>query len=274
MRAGIKVSAIFRKACPIAVLLALTGVASYFVSGALATAQPPVPGITPYTFKSATYLYGNRKAGRLTAVTTTARRADGTTVQVTSRDAEIAKKIRIRTIRYVDGSHVKLLDAAKVKTTFPPASRSETVDARKVVFQPPTDCVAGGESLIKRHAGKVLGQVVNEIRGPTAMDLKITAWAAPALGCQVMAYRVERKNIDGTYQLVSLKKPLGLKIGEPSPKLFTPGRHYTEMSPSQFGRRLAALVGKSLPPGKSPSMARLDNEYSRIWARNPGWHRN
>ncbi len=253
-------------------LLVLTGLASCLVSGALARAKSTDPTVTPFTFKAETYFYGKDKAGRLVAVSTIARRADGTTVRVVSQDAEIVKKIQTRTIRYTDGSHVKLLDAAEAKSTFPPASKSETADARKVVFQPSTDCALGGERLIRKHAGEILGQVVNEIRGPSAMDLKITAWAAPALGCQVMAYRIERKKIDGTYQLMSLKKPVSLKIGEPDSKLFAPGRHYTEMSPSRLGRKLAALLGESLPPGKSPSMSRLDKDYSQLWARNPGWH--
>ena len=71
----------------------------------------------------------------------------------------------------------------------------------------------------ERYVERALAGASSSCWGPRA------AWAAPALGCQVMAYRIERQEIDGTYQLMSLKKPITLKTGEPDPKLFAPGRH-------------------------------------------------
>ncbi|MGH9325880.1 MAG: hypothetical protein ACRD2B_04225, partial [Terriglobia bacterium] len=202
-------------------------------------------------------------------ISTLARRSDGTTVHVLSAGPlQIEKNVYTRTIRYIDGSRVKLLDAAKVKSSYPP---SYAAIWRRSVLHPPPNCVYAGEMLLQENGGKVLGQAVVEIRPPAPPGYRIEAWAAPGLACQVLTYHTEMEKPDGTYQPASEKKALSLQIGEPDPRLFAPGNGYTEMPPSEFGRRLGTLLGLSVSFTESPSMVRADHDYNTLRGENPDW---
>ncbi len=232
-------------------------------------AQPATGTVTAFTFKAAVYFYNGTPQGELGTLSTVARRSDGTTVEIVSQGpSRIQKNINTRTIRYIDGSTVRLLDAAKAKSTLPPHGAKMW---QRIVFHPPSNCLYPAETLIREDAGKVLGQAVVEIRPPAPDGYRITSWVAPGLGCEVLTYHTEKKQPDGTYTLASEQKPLSLQIGEPASALFAPGNGYAEVAPSEFGRRLRALLGSSAPLRVSPSMARADNDYHTLWAQYPDW---
>lgn len=252
----------------------LLGCASYFITKVLASAptQGSQTTVTPFTLKSETYFYGQDPDGTLADVDTVARRSDGTTVRVTSEGPMIAKGIKERTIQYMDGSRVDLLDADKEKTTRPPASQEAVDGWRTLILQPPAGCVFNStDLLLQAHGGEVLGQVVSEVRPPSPPDYRITSWKAPGLACETLEYKSEKEQPDGSYVLSSWQKPISLHIGEPDPKLFDPGHGYAEMKPSQLARALGALLGYPAPSEVPATTAHADEDYETLWANHPDW---
>jgi hypothetical protein len=260
------------KAAIAAAMAVILGTACYFVASV--AARPTEAGtatITPFTLRNAVYFYTGGSPAKLVDLITVARLSDGTRARVASAGPlGFAKNIYTRTISYMDGSRTELLDAARVKSTLPPPQHDASFHSQ-MVLSPPPNCVYNGETLLQRNAGKVDGQAVVEVQPPPVPGFRSFMWAAPALGCQVLTYRTERKQSDGTYSLASEKRVLSLQIGAPDPRLFDPGHDYAEMQPSDLGHKMFALFGVSPPAELSPSMIREDNTYNTLWGENPDW---
>ena len=98
-----------------------------------------------------------------------------------------------------------------------------------------------GETLL--GSDSVLGQPTVIIRGRPLPGTVRTYWHAPALACEVVQYRVEAQQADGSLKLQTVGKPISLRIGEPDASLFDEGANYIELSPSEVVRKGLERLG-------------------------------
>lgn len=256
----------------VAVLTIFLAACLYFIAEFVATPQSvsTESSFTPFVFQVQVYLYGSNPAGELHATLTEARRSDGTTVEVRRATARgTAKWLYGRTIKYTDGSSVNLVDAIKSKTTLPVWSEKATAAYRRLHLYPPSNCMFGGETLLKEEDA-VLGHPVTVVRFGSVNSIRVTAWRAPDLGCIQLQYRVEQQESDGSYKLMSQQKAVSLQLTAPDPRLFADGQGYTELTPSELTLKGRLLLGYTGLGDAAGSLARADKMYAREWSAHSG----
>lgn len=165
-----------------------------------------------------------------------------------------------------------MVDAIKSKTTWPPRSDMAAAAYKRDHLYPPSNCVFGeGDTLLKAH-DIVLGHPVVVIRHDSVGNIRVTSWKAPDLGCVQLQYRVEKKEMDGSYQLMSQEKAVSLQLTEPNPQLFDTGQFYTEMRPSDMSLKAHAFFGFPIPSGQvAETDTRFDAIYFHDWTAHPDW---
>jgi hypothetical protein len=200
--------------------------------------------VTPFVLQRELYLYTHSPAGQLFRRHTVARTQEGTKVEVeTVRPLTVG--LVVRRINYPDGRSVMLLDEKRTKTTWPQQDPSTVAFAKALMLNPPQNCIfSRAEETLVSDRGTVLGHPVYEVRhlmigGRT----RSTAWRARDLGCDQLQYRVEERQADGSYKMVSFAKAVSLRIEEPDPRLLGPGDGYEEVSPSESDKRALAVLG-------------------------------
>ncbi len=257
-------SSAHRAAVGVAVVAAAVGAfygAKALVVGRLASAQVSV---IPFVVQRDIYFYGPGQTRRLAKIETIARASDGTEV-VAGTFGPVSAGLIARKITYPDSSVVGLIDAARVKTTWPP-SRRDAAFLKSQTLNPPPNCVrfSNMEALVSSHAA-VLGHPADEIRhGALGAETLITTWRARDLGCADLEYRAETRQADGSYKLTSFTQAVSLEIGEPSAGLLNPGTGYREVSPSEWekaGMRIAGVT--HYPTWQVKRWAQLDRQYDQ-----------
>jgi hypothetical protein len=213
----------------------------------LAAGQNPQPErnqagqnkVTPYVVETEVYAFEHDPHGAVAIKTMFARRSDGATVRVESI-GPLQLGITARRITFTDGRSVSVVDAFKMKTTWPavPAGRLDHFNAQRLKGTP--NCVRSpGETVLALDL--VAGQMVVGVRtdltqGPVLK--RMTEWRARDLGCLTLNYRVEDQKPDGSWWLRTEGRLVSLKLEEPDPKLFVDGAGYTEAKPSEVESKL------------------------------------
>lgn len=253
-------------------LVVFLSACSYFVFRAVGVRQVVRADstVTPFVFQAQIYLYGNNAPGELYKTLTVARRSDGTMVYINSM-GPLSKGLYSRKIKYMDGGVVSLVDALRIKESWPPRSDEDTAFHRKMVLHPPSNCVFGGETLIREH-DVILGHDADMIEHMALSNVKTTSWQAPDLACTQLQYRVEERQPDGSYKLTSMQKPVSLQLKEPDSRLFEGGQDYTELRPSEMDSRIEAWLGYTTPGQAEKTQAQVfDPQYERAWGSHPDW---
>jgi hypothetical protein len=190
---------------------------------------------TPFTLKTESYGFSNGALGEIGSSDLTARRADGTTVTVSTAFPGKPYQRSIRVVRYLDGRQVRLVDAIAAKTML--FSQKDVAWRNQRLLNPSADCVfANYENLIGKDA--VLGHAADVV----STSFTGTVWRAPDLGCETVQSREGYKH-NGGFMLEAETRAISLKLGEPDPRLFDEGKSYAELKPSDLLRREMASVG-------------------------------
>ena len=220
--------------------------------------------VVPFVLQREVYYYRDNPGGELRMRETVARRSDGARVEISS-DPPAVKALAGRTIKFLDGSSVDLIDLLKSKTTWP-ASEAQASVLRARTLNPPRNCVFAGETLASEGA-TLLGQKVAVVKLGPPHGPRITAWRAPNLGCTDLQYRSEDARPDGSYKLVTEDRAVSLRLVEPDPALFDEGRDYAELRPSELGSRVDAWFGvTSVGEDVQKPRDQADRLYDQSWA--------
>lgn len=221
-----------------------------------------------FTFEGQIFFYSSDPTGQLNMTRMVARRSDGTRVSVNLPAA--GRGMGDRTLFFTDGSRTDVIDALKAKTTWPPQTKDAAMFYVKRYLDPPDNCAFPGENLLAENIS-VLGHSTAELSHNAVGGLRMTMWRAPDLGCTTLKSRVDQREADGSYKLMSLMKPVSLKIGAPDTSLFNDGSDYTEMRPSDMHGRVRALLGYNGEDPADETYAKMDALYEHDWAVNPNW---
>jgi hypothetical protein len=216
---------------------------------------------TPFVLQRDIYHYAQNPAGVLAMRETIGRRSDGTTVEIRTVGLP-AGGLQVRRIKFMDGSWLDLADFLRIRMAWPAGPEWRGAHVRARILSPPSNCVFVGYTLIKEQDA-VIDHGVTVIRYDDAGNgMRATTWAAPDLGCADLQYRVEERQPDGSYKLLTLAKPVSLQLLEPDSRLFQEGQDYAEVRPSEFERRVDARVGHTLPSESSEFLEKLYDQLS------------
>jgi hypothetical protein len=253
-------------------LAVLLGTCSYFVVRAVVVRNvvKAASSIVPFTYKGHIYLFGTNPIGQLRTDLTFARRSDGTTVEVRSV-GPLEAKLNVRTIRYMDGGLISIVDAMQAKEAWPPRGSRAAAFRRALAVNPPSTCTFGKEDTVLNDGSVISGQRVDVVRHDAVGGVRITEWRAPELGCTALQATVEQVQSDGSYKLLSQREFVTLQLAEPDPNLFKTEQHYTELGPSQFARDIRERLGYSTPGPAETSAADFDAQYENGLVSKPDW---
>jgi hypothetical protein len=161
-----------------------------------------------------------------------------------------------------------LVDFIKSKTTWPVQSEGYAGWPRALILHPPKNCLLQGESLIDAQANVLNHSVVVVADLDPRMRFRGTTWMAPDLGCAELQKRLEERQPDGSYQIVSEEKLVSLRLVEPEPSLFEEGQDYAELKPSAVAGKIAAQLGVSSASGDEQQSGTMiqDRMYEQAWA--------
>ncbi|MGH9774321.1 MAG: hypothetical protein ACRD50_05175 [Candidatus Acidiferrales bacterium] len=216
---------------------------------------------TPFTLKLETYSFVDNPGGELTSIETEARKSDGTTVMVSNIGGEIglAAGHMGRKITFMDGRVVTLLDPIAAKESWPRLSTEAIAGMKERLLHPPSNCVLPNYTLVRYES--VLGHPTAVIRPPGVPGEVWTWWEAPELGCQILRYQTQVKELDGSLRLKVDGRPVSLEIGEPDPTLFAIPENYREMAPSVANRLDAEQLGITVTDEMEKQFAHSDDAY-------------
>lgn len=205
--------------------------------------------ITPFVLRTQVYAFEHDRHAELGIKTTFARRSDGATVRVESV-GPLKLGLTGRMISFTDGRSLSLVDAFKMKTTWPPVPPGLLARFNAERWSASPNCLRmAGEELA--GDGTITGQNVVVVRETVGLIMRReTDWRAPGLGCQNLAYKVEDQNPDGSWRLRTEGRLVKLKLGEPDPKLFDEGADYTEAKASEVYRKILEMQG--IPADEAP----------------------
>lgn len=218
---------------------------------------------TPFVLEAEAYHFDGDTQGELLSKRTVARRSDGATVLM-SNVGPVGWGETSRRITFMDGRSVSIVDSLETKTTWPVVPDQRLASLKEQLLRPPRNCIRVGETLL--GYGKVLGQDTAVIRGaPLSGDdpLRLTHWRAPDLACQNLGYRVEERQGDGSWRLITVGRTVSLNLQEPDPRLFQVAPGYTELKPSEVQRKLFEKMGVPPDHASDNEVERLDNAYLR-----------
>lgn len=189
--------------------------------------------------------YERKPGGDLWEVETRAQRSDGATVIVdTMYFPRVPRTIRV--IRLLDGTWIRLVDAASAKSTCRPKHR-EAAPARETLFSAPRppNCLGPGDRLVRQSV--LFGQPVDVVK---TWDLGSAGerWLAPALGCLELQWQSASLQPDGSRRIELDGKLVSFTLGEPDAQLFDLGTSYAEVKPSELLRREVKAAGDPWSP--------------------------
>lgn len=216
-----------------AALVATLAIMTFYLGTTVANRQILMarPAATLFTLQLNVYSYSQNPAGDLTSVTTTARRSDGTTVELNSV-GDPSLGIDARRITYGDGRSVSMVDAVGAKTTWPKPPDEDVLELHRLLLNPPSNCVFEGE--IFEGSATVLGHPVKVVKSLRLPGKTVTEWRAPDLACYRLQYRLEAKQQDSSLILEAEGKAQSLTMGDPDAALFNDGATYAERKPSEI----------------------------------------
>ncbi|MCC6392118.1 MAG: hypothetical protein IT167_16075 [Bryobacterales bacterium] len=191
-----------------------------------------------------------------------ARRSDGTTVSIESAGFLHSGQTS-RKVTFLDGRSLSIVDALKMKSTWP-VQRPEVVAAlRARLTSPQKDCMppsGRGPRLLGME--KLHGEDAAVIQSSEG-GYRLTRWAAPRLGCETLQYRSEKVNPDGSLTLQAVGKAVNFTLGEPDSRLFDSGDQYQEALPSAIQSRSLEQAGFEETPDLKERGGKMDERYRR-----------
>lgn len=208
---------------------------------------------TPFFLQLHVYNVQKNKLSHMRAI---ARRSDGTTVLLQSV-GPIDSGHTMRKITFMDGRAITVSDLLRTRTTIRQLNE-EIAFLRKMLVDPPQDCRTSGQVFLRRES--ILGQNVAVWQLDVA-NRRITIWQAPALGCELLQYRSEIKQADGSFQTEAEARPVLFRLGEPDPAVFDPKSDYDEMKPSEVQRRVLEKMGLPADSVDQRQTEKLDQLY-------------
>ena len=216
----------------------------------------------PFVLKTEIYIYSKNPEGERLGTQTIARRSDGYTV-LEDNFEPMMWGMAAQKVMYMAGTSVSVVDSLKTKTTEP--GRTGIAGSRRVFSRKLAQgCVAGPETVMGHD--NIFGQRVVVVSASVAPipEGRLTEWRALDLNCQTLAYQFDIRQADGSWQLMTKSKVVGMALDEPNPQFFRVPRIYKGRTPREFHDALGSgirvdsnLFGErgpgGLPPAKYPS---------------------
>jgi hypothetical protein len=216
--------------------------------------------------------------GKITFVTTLARRADGAEVKMkenrTSPDRPMVERVL-----FFPSTAIRILidDTIRVKSTFYyNRNEPEFPHFRLMKEDPATRCTTSlGGSVVHQGPGaddSILGIPVVKF---TTEDANVhTSWVAPQLGCiEVMTRHDWRENRGGFVASTAIATPDYIHPGEPDERLFSIPADYMELKPSQRIDRINAWMREHFPEVPRGEEHAATKSYSRSADESYAKHR-
>lgn len=149
-------------------------------------------------------------------------------------------------IFYLDGRSVSVYDLIAAKITWPLKSKGWIALQNRRMVDPPSKCIIAPDE-ISLGSDSILDHKVWVVKVKRAPNdaWQTTEWRMPDLGCDALQYRIEEKQPDGSFQLVTEGKAANLNLSEPDSQLFDDGSTYTELKPCEVEHRLRERMGLS-----------------------------
>jgi hypothetical protein len=192
-----------------------------------------------------------------------ARRSDGSTAQVETV-GPLSGGQTARRVTFLDGRSLSLVDALRLRSTWPMRRPEEVAALRARLSEPPANCMppieSGNTTLLGTE--NLNGENVAVIQSSEG-GYRLTRWVAPRLGCEPLQYRSEKLSQDGAATLTVEAKAVSLVLAEPDPRLFDVGSDYEETLPSIVQSRSVTQAGLEESQELKDSGRILDEHYRK-----------
>jgi hypothetical protein len=216
---------------------------------------------TPFVAETDFYEFRSNPQGNLFLKQVVARRSDGSTAQVTSRGPIWSASMR--KVTFMNGSTVAAFDFVSARTSFQ-MKPQELAALKEKLTNSPVDCAyRNDEQIIDRQ--RLFGQefiVHQHFISFNQEQQRVSEWLAPQLGCEHLGYRIEAKQPDGSYKLVTESRLISLEMKEPEPAFFDPAANFDEVLPSEIMRRHYRKVGQP-EPNEIEQQGLKDDQYHK-----------
>jgi hypothetical protein len=190
-----------------------------------------------------------------------ARRSDGTTASIETV-GPLSGGQTARKITFLDGRSLSLMDAFRVKSTWPTRTSQEIAALKAALTASPKDCIPpGSRGITLLGFEQMSGVDVAVIQSPVG-GYRLTRWVAPRLGCEALRYRSERLLQDGSAVVQAAANPVSFVLGEPDARLFDLSGNYEEALPSTILSRSLAQAGVEETQDFKDEGKRLDRKYT------------
>jgi hypothetical protein len=239
---------------PIAVL-GLLGfyLAKHLTIGQIASAQVQA---LPFTLEVNIYDFHNNPAGELSRRRVLARRSDGTTAYIGSQ-GPLSWGVTLKKITFMDGRVLRLADLLSAKSTLYQLEE-ERAKLKTKLIAPPVNCKAGKREFLGEET---LWDQKVAVWTWADENHRVTEWMAPALGCEWLQYKTERKLPAGSFRPAMEGRTVSLVMGEPDANLFDGGSQYTEVKPSEIQKGILEKNGIQLDEQLKLQGDKMDEEY-------------
>jgi protein involved in polysaccharide export with SLBB domain len=189
----------------------------------------------PFVLQTEIYIYSMNPEGERLGTQTIARRSDGYTV-LEDNFGPMMWGMAAAKVTYMAGTSVSVVDYLETKTTGP---GTRLVFSRKRA----RGCVAAFETVMG-HAD-IFGQhvVVASSTELPRHNGRLTEWRSLDLNCQTLAYQFDIRQADGSWQLMTKSKVVGLTPYEPDLQIFRVPRIYKGRTPREFQDALGSGSG-------------------------------
>jgi hypothetical protein len=154
----------------------------------------------------------------------------------------VGSGIKGRKVSFADGRSVSVIDALKIKTTWPSPTADVLANRMRALSKLASTCVAKNETAIG-HSELWNQNVIIVSNAPDPFPQRLTEWRAPTLGCQALEYQLEKRQPDGSWKLTTRSKIVSLTLGEPDARYFAVPPAYVETKPSDMHILLLKSVG-------------------------------
>jgi hypothetical protein len=213
---------------------------------------------TPFVAEVDFYDFRSNPQGSVFLKKVVARRSDGSTAEVTSK--EPLWNVHMRNVTFMNGAALTAYDFVSSKTSFQ-MKPQELAAMKQRLTNSPVDCVYRSDARIVDRQ-MLFGQQIIVLEHifdqPNQGDAeRITEWFAPALGCEKVGYRYEVKQ-SGSYKLGTESRLISLEMKEPEPAFFDPAANFEEVLPSEAMRRHYEKIGQPVPAEIIKSGERAD----------------
>lgn len=191
---------------------------------------------------------------------TVARRSDGSTALIETV-GPLSGGQTARKITFLDGRALSLIDALRVKSTWPARRPEEIALLKARLAGAHRDCVPSRSATLLAFE-KLNGEDVAIIQSSDG-GYRLTRWLAPRLGCEALRYRSEKLHEDGSATLAADARAVSFIPGEPDPRLFDLGNAYEEALPSTVQSRSLLQAGVEETEDLKDKARKLDEQYTR-----------